>query len=226
MPLIDAQPSDLNFSYVIKMENGENKETSKIILECTLVLEDVPFSIDLLPFELGSFDVIVGLPPIRPVEFQIDLVPEATPIAKALYRLAPFEMQELSEQLQELQDKGFIHPSDRVLLKVSPWKGVVHFGKKELNGVHDTFHVSNLKKCLANETLHVLFEEIQIDAKLHFVEEPVEIMDREVKKLKRSRISIVKVRWNLKRGPEFTWEREDYMKLKYPYLFKDEPVSK
>ncbi|GKD01812.1 putative reverse transcriptase domain-containing protein [Tanacetum coccineum] len=97
---------------------------------------------------------------------------------------------------------------------------------QELNGVHDMFHVSNLKKCLANKTLHVLFEEIQIDAKLHFVEEPVEIMDREVKKLKRSRISIVKVRWNSKRGPEFTWGQEDYMKLKYPYLFKDEPVSK
>ncbi|GKE93196.1 putative reverse transcriptase domain-containing protein, partial [Tanacetum coccineum] len=61
IPLIDAQPSDLNFSYVIKMANGENEETSKIIRECTLVLEDVPFSIDLLPFELGSFDVIVGM---------------------------------------------------------------------------------------------------------------------------------------------------------------------
>ncbi|GKC71444.1 putative reverse transcriptase domain-containing protein [Tanacetum coccineum] len=122
MPLIDAQPSDLNFSYVIKMANGENKETSKIILECTLVLEDVPFSIDLLPFELGSFDVIVGLPPIRPVEFRIDLVPEATPIAKALYRLAPFKMQELSEQLQELQDKGFIHPINKEGICVDPSK--------------------------------------------------------------------------------------------------------
>ncbi|GJU93365.1 putative reverse transcriptase domain-containing protein [Tanacetum coccineum] len=157
MPLINAQPSDLNFSYVIEMANGENEETNKIVHECTLVLENVPFSIDLLPIELGSFDVIVcmdwlsklreeivcqeriiriplpnnnilevhgerseenlkhftsmktgekkledihiisdfpkvflddltRLPPIQPVEFRIELVPEATPVAKALYR--------------------------------------------------------------------------------------------------------------------------------------------
>ncbi|GJX64088.1 hypothetical protein Tco_0298431 [Tanacetum coccineum] len=90
---------------------------------------------------------------------------------------------------------------------------------QELNGVHDTFHVSNFKKCLADPTLHVPLEEIQIDAKLNYVEEPVEILECEFKKLKRSRIAIVKVRWNSKRGLEFTWEREDQMKLKYPYLF-------
>ncbi|GKA99935.1 putative reverse transcriptase domain-containing protein [Tanacetum coccineum] len=111
---------------------------------------------------------------------------------------------------------------DHVLLKVSPWKGVVRFGKKgklaprfvgpfeiterigpvayrlrlpqELSNVHDTFYVSNLKKCLAEPTLHVPLEEIQVDAKLNFVEEPVEILEREIKKLKRSRIPIVKVR--------------------------------
>ncbi|GJS15014.1 putative reverse transcriptase domain-containing protein [Tanacetum coccineum] len=85
---------------------------------------------------------------------------------------------------------------------------------QELNGVHDTFHLSNLKKCLADPNLHVPLEEIQVDAKLNFVEEPVEILEREIKKLKRSRIPIVKIRWNLKRGPEFTWELEDQMKLK------------
>ncbi|GKC57283.1 hypothetical protein Tco_1084881 [Tanacetum coccineum] len=118
---------------------------------------------------------------------------------------------------------------DYVLLKVSPWKGVVRFGKKgklaprfvgpfeiiekvgpvayrldlpeELNGVHDTFHVSNLKKCLADPTLQVPLDEIRVDAKLNFVEEPVEILEREFKKLKRSRIAIVKVRWNSKRLP-------------------------
>ncbi|GKG03616.1 putative reverse transcriptase domain-containing protein [Tanacetum coccineum] len=61
MPLINAQPSDMKFSYVIEMANGENEETNNTIHKCTLVLEDVPFSIDLLPFELGSFDVIVGM---------------------------------------------------------------------------------------------------------------------------------------------------------------------
>ncbi|GJW42016.1 putative reverse transcriptase domain-containing protein [Tanacetum coccineum] len=138
---------------------------------------------------------------------------------------------------------------DYVLLKVPPWKGVVRFGKKgklaprfvrpfeiikkvdhvayrldlpeELNGVHDTFHVSNLKKCLTDPTLKVPLDEIQVDAKLNFIEEPVEILEREFKKLKRSRIAVVKVWWNLKCGPEFTWEREDQMKLKYPHLFSD-----
>ncbi|GKB36400.1 putative reverse transcriptase domain-containing protein, partial [Tanacetum coccineum] len=118
---------------------------------------------------------------------------------------------------------------DYVLLKVSPWKGVVRFRKKgklaprfvgpfkiiekvgyrldfpeELNGVHDTFYVSNLKKCLEDPTLQVPLDEIQVDAKLNFVEEPVEILEKEFKKLKRSIIAIVKVRWNSKRGPEFT----------------------
>ncbi|GKD58064.1 putative reverse transcriptase domain-containing protein [Tanacetum coccineum] len=139
---------------------------------------------------------------------------------------------------------------DYVLLKLSPWKGVVRFGKKwklaprfvgprveiiekvgpvayrldlpeELNGVHNTFHVSNLKKCLADPTLQVPLDEIRVDDKLNYVEEPVEILEREFKKLKRSRISIVKVRWNSKHGPEFTWKREDQMKLNYPHLFSD-----
>ncbi|GJS45971.1 putative reverse transcriptase domain-containing protein [Tanacetum coccineum] len=92
---------------------------------------------------------------------------------------------------------------------------------EELSGVHDTFHVSNLKKCLVDASLHVPLDEIKVDKTLRFVEEPVEITDREVKTLKRSRILLLKVRWNSKRGPEFTWEREDYIKSKYPQLFVD-----
>ncbi|KAD4981986.1 hypothetical protein E3N88_18657 [Mikania micrantha] len=84
----------------------------------------------------------------------------------------------------------------------------------ELSGVHDVFHVSNLKKCLADETLIIPIEEIQLDGHLRFVEEPLEIMNRKVKKLRRSRIPIVKVRWNSRRGPEFTWECEDHMKTR------------
>ncbi|GKC44954.1 putative reverse transcriptase domain-containing protein, partial [Tanacetum coccineum] len=136
---------------------------------------------------------------------------------------------------------------DRVMLKVSPRKGVILFEKRgklnpwyirpfkildrvgpvaytlelpeELNKIHSTFHVSNLKKCLSNESLVIPMKELRLDDKLNFVEEPIEIMDREVKQLRQSRIPIVKVRWNSKRGPEFTWEREDQIRAKYPHLF-------
>ncbi|GKE06050.1 putative reverse transcriptase domain-containing protein [Tanacetum coccineum] len=75
---------------------------------------------------------------------------------------------------------------------------------EELSRVHNTFHVSNLKKCFADEPLAVSLDGLHYNDKLHFVEEPVEIVDREVKRLKQSRISLIKVRWNSKRGPEFT----------------------
>ncbi|GJV24317.1 putative reverse transcriptase domain-containing protein [Tanacetum coccineum] len=97
---------------------------------------------------------------------------------------------------------------------------------EELSRVHNTFHVSNLKKCHADEPLAVPLDGLHFDDKLQFVEEPVEIMDREVKRLKRSRIPLVKVRWNSRRGPEFTWEREDQFRKKYPHLFtKTAPSS-
>ncbi|GJY13231.1 putative reverse transcriptase domain-containing protein [Tanacetum coccineum] len=142
--------------------------------------------------------------------------------------------------------------SDMVLLKVSPWKGAVHFGKhgklspryirpfkilarvgpvaytlelpEELKGIHSTFHVLNLKKCLAEGDVVVLMDEIRLDDKLHVIEELVEVVDREVKRLRQSLVPIFKVRWNSQRGPEFTWECEDQIKKKYPYLFtsKDE----
>ncbi|GJV35028.1 putative reverse transcriptase domain-containing protein [Tanacetum coccineum] len=126
---------------------------------------------------------------------------------------------------------------DKVMLKVSPWKGVIHFGKRgklnprymgpfkvlakvgtisyrlelpqQLSRVHSTFHVSNLKKCLSNESVVIPLDEIHIDDKLYFVEELVKVMDRKVRQLKQSRIPIIKVRWNPRQGPEFTWERED-----------------
>ncbi|GKB04999.1 putative reverse transcriptase domain-containing protein [Tanacetum coccineum] len=138
---------------------------------------------------------------------------------------------------------------DMVMLKVSPWKGVIRFGKRgklspryigpfkiierigpvayklelpeKLRGIHNMLHFSNLKRCLADENLIIPLKEIHLDDKLHFIKEPVEIMDREVKQLKQSRIPIVKVRWNLRRGPEFMWERDDFFRSKYPQLFSD-----
>ncbi|GJV94762.1 putative reverse transcriptase domain-containing protein [Tanacetum coccineum] len=142
---------------------------------------------------------------------------------------------------------------DRVMLKVLPWKGVVRFGKRgklnlryvgpfkvlakvgkvayrlelpqEFSRFHHTFHVSNLKKCYTDEPLVMPLEGIHVDDKFQFVEEPVEIIEREIKRLEQSRIPLVKVHWNSKRGPEFTWEREDSFKQKYPQLFTNRASS-
>ncbi|GKF57875.1 hypothetical protein Tco_0171412 [Tanacetum coccineum] len=90
-----------------------------------------------------------------------------------------------------------------------------HLGKESygsLSRVHHTFHVANLKKCYADEPLVMPLEGIHVDNKLQFMEEPVEIMKREIKRLKRSRIPLVNICWNSRRGPEFTWERKDSFK--------------
>ncbi|GJT93066.1 putative reverse transcriptase domain-containing protein [Tanacetum coccineum] len=104
---------------------------------------------------------------------------------------------------------------DRVLLKLP----------QELSCVHDTFHVSNLKKCLAEPDVQVPLDEIEIDENLRFVEQPIKIVDRDVKKLKRKRILLVKVCWNSRQGAEYTWEHEDQFRMKYPHLFSEPVLS-
>ncbi|GJS02425.1 putative reverse transcriptase domain-containing protein [Tanacetum coccineum] len=225
------------------LENVNTKETEdkseKKRLEDLSIVQDFP---DVFPKDF------LGLPPTRQVEFQIDLIPGAAPVARAPYRLTPSEMKELSEHLKELSDKGFIRPTSRVeyLLEDKPkgihvdpakiesikdWaspkspteihqflglagyyrrfiKGFSKIAKlvlekvgvvayklelpEELSKAHNTFHVSNLKKCYADEPLAVPLDGLHFDDKLHFVKEPVEIVDREVKRLKRSRIPLVK----------------------------------
>nr|GEV72909.1 putative reverse transcriptase domain-containing protein [Tanacetum cinerariifolium] len=155
----------------------------------------------------------------------------------------PEIIHETTEKIVQIKSR------DKVMLKVSLWKGVIRFGKrgklnpryigyfkilarvgtvayrlelpKQLSRVHSTFHVSKLKKCMADEPLAIPLDEIQVDDKLNFIKEPVKIMDREIKRLKQSRILIVKVCWNSRRGLEFTWEHEDQMKKKYPHLFSN-----
>nr|GEW15045.1 putative reverse transcriptase domain-containing protein [Tanacetum cinerariifolium] len=128
---------------------------------------------------------------------------------------------------------------DRMLLKkgkpapryVGPFKIVECVGPvayrlklpQELSCVHDTFHVSNLKKCLAEPDVQVPLDKIEIDENLHLVEEPIEIVERDMKKLKQRRIPLFKVRWNSRQGAEYTWEREDQFWKKYPHMFT-EPV--
>ncbi|GJX05052.1 putative reverse transcriptase domain-containing protein, partial [Tanacetum coccineum] len=116
--LIDITPTTLDHYYDVELADGKIIRINTIIRGCTLNFLNHPFNINLMPVELGRFDVIIdflGLPPTRQVEFQIDLIPGAAPVARAPYRLSPSEMKELSEQLQELSDKNFIRPSS------SPW---------------------------------------------------------------------------------------------------------
>ena len=133
------------------------------------------------------------------------------------------------------------------MLKVSPWKGLLRFGKKgklrpryigpfriinrvgavayrlelpnELQGIHNTFHVSNLKKYLAKEDVVVSLGEVSINERLSFIEEPERISHRKIKTLRNKEIPLVLVHWKFHKGPEATWEPEAEMRSKYPQLF-------
>ncbi|GKD38212.1 putative reverse transcriptase domain-containing protein [Tanacetum coccineum] len=128
---------------------------------------------------------------------------------------------QIKSRIQAARDRQKSYADEKLNPRyIRPFKIIAKLGTvayrlelpEKLSRVHSTFHVSNLKKCF--------------DDKLHFIEELAEIMDREVKRLKQSRIPIVKVRWNSRRGPEFTWERKDQMQKKYPHLFTNSaPVA-
>ncbi|GJQ89410.1 putative reverse transcriptase domain-containing protein [Tanacetum coccineum] len=137
---IDIAPSALDHYYDVELADGRIIGLNAIIRGNILNFLNHPFNIDLMPVELGSLDVIIvfpedllGLPLTRQVEFQIDLIPGDAPVARAPYRLAPSEMKELSDQLQELSDKGFIRPSSL------PWGAPVLFVKKKDGLIDDLF---------------------------------------------------------------------------------------
>ncbi|GKE96349.1 putative reverse transcriptase domain-containing protein, partial [Tanacetum coccineum] len=147
--LLDIKPAKLNTSYEVELADGKVVCTNTVLKGCTLNLLDHLFDIDLMPIELAQVtekepskkqlqdvpvirnfpevfpDDLPGLPPPRQVEFRIELVPGAAPVARAPYRLAPSELKELSYQLKELLEKGFIRPSS------SPWGAPVLFVKKK-----------------------------------------------------------------------------------------------
>ncbi|KAD3067395.1 hypothetical protein E3N88_35275 [Mikania micrantha] len=137
---------------------------------------------------------------------------------------------------------------DQVLLKVSPWKGVIRFRKRgklsprfigpfrimtrvgkvayrldlpdELSGIHPTFYVSHLRKCLADDVAYVLLSDIEVDERLNYIEEPVAIVNTKEKQLRNKVIRQVKVQCKHRKGSEATWETEDEMKRLYPHLFE------
>nr|GEX46298.1 putative reverse transcriptase domain-containing protein [Tanacetum cinerariifolium] len=154
-------------------------------------------------------------------------VEEAQILGPELIQETAEKIVQIKERMQAARVVRFGKPGKLNPRYVGPFKVLERIGDvaykldlpEELSRVHNTFHASNLKKCHADEPLAVPLDGLLFDDKLHFVEEPVEIVDREVKQLKRSRIPLVKVRWNSKRGPEFTWEREDQFWKKYPHLF-------
>ena len=175
-----------------------------------------------------------------------------------IVQLTADKIKQIRDKMRSAQDRQRMYANkrrkpiefqvlDKVMLKVSPWKGVVRFDKKgklspryvgpfviiervgevvyklelpeELHGIHPTFHVSNLSKCLADTAMAIPLENIKVDEKLTYVEEPVAIVDRKVRKLRTKEIVLVKVQWRYHRGQEATWEVETYMKSKFPKLF-------
>ncbi|GKE69810.1 putative reverse transcriptase domain-containing protein [Tanacetum coccineum] len=120
IPLLGIELGDLGFSYEIEIASGQLVKINKVIRGCKLEKEETRRDSS---SEIS--DDLSGLPPIREIEFQIELIPGATPVAESPYRLAPSELEEFSGQLKELQDKGFIRPSS------SPWGAPVLFVKKK-----------------------------------------------------------------------------------------------
>nr|GEW17303.1 putative reverse transcriptase domain-containing protein [Tanacetum cinerariifolium] len=213
----------------LELANEKLIGANTIIRGCTLNFLNHPFNIDLIPVKLESFDIIVGMDWLS--KYHTLIVND-----EKLIRI-PFGDETLTIQVNkggtensvvycDASHKGLRDVLmqrekvwDKVTLKVSPWKGVIRFGKlRKLN----PRYIGPFKIITKlDESLVISLDKIQVDDKLHFIEEPVKIMDREIKQLKRSRIPIIKVLWNSKIGNEFMRECEDQFRDKYLHLFSE-----
>nr|GEX49781.1 reverse transcriptase domain-containing protein [Tanacetum cinerariifolium] len=223
-------------TYFLPMrENDSMNKLARLYMKETVTRYGIPVSI-ICDYDAAPFEALYGLKCRSRVCWAE--VEDAQLIGLELIYETTEKIVQIKNRIQAAHDhqKSYtdvsrkpleFHVGDRAILKVSPWKGVICFGKRWMlnQRVHSTFHVSNSKKCLSDEPLEISLDEIHIDDKLHFVEKPLEIMDHEVKQLKQSCIPIIKVRWNSKRGPEFRWERKDQFWKKYLHLFTKTALS-
>ncbi|GJZ55579.1 hypothetical protein Tco_0610772 [Tanacetum coccineum] len=148
---------------------------------------------------------------------------------KITYELQePFHNIYVDECVCHIGERGKLNPRYVGLFKVIKRVRTVAYKlelSQKLSRFHNTFHVSNLKKCLSDESLVIPLEELRVDDKFHFVEEAVEVMDRKIKQLKRSRIHIIKVRWTLENRSSLTGN-ESIIQAKYPHLSYQRPHSR
>ncbi|KAD5318240.1 hypothetical protein E3N88_18186 [Mikania micrantha] len=166
-------------------------------------------------------------------------------VIKARMKAAQDRQKSYADKCRRLTD---FDVGDQVLLNVSPWKGIIRFRKRgklspryigpfqikaragkvayrldlpeELNGIHATFHVPHLRKCLAEEQAHVPLDDIEVDDRLNYIEEPVAIVDTKEKQLRNKTVRQVRVQWKHRKGSDTTWETEDKMRKLYPQLFE------
>ncbi|KAJ9546714.1 hypothetical protein OSB04_019257 [Centaurea solstitialis] len=200
----------------------------------------------------NSYHASIGMPPYEMLYGRRCRTPSVELIRE---RLKTAQSRQKSYADKRRSDLEF-SLGDSVLLKVSPWKGVIRFRKRgkldrrfigpfkviarvgkvayrlelplEISLIHDTFHVSQLRKCLVDESAHIPIDDIQIDERFNYIERPIAVLERKTKTLRNKEIGLVKVQWEHRKGSEWTWEPEvgglgcycRKLRMKYDYVYK------